>query len=98
MADGDRGVVSQTQHLAPPPRASELPLPVAGLKIERPIPVWAMDVTYTPMARDFVYLAAVVTWYSRRVLSWRLSITSDRAFCIDALEEALQRYGVIPHF
>jgi putative transposase len=55
--------------------------------------VWAMDITYIPMARGFVYLAAVIDWFSRKVLAWRLSITMDRAFCIEALEEALARYG-----
>lgn len=52
-----------------------------------------MDITYIPMARGFVYLAAVVDWFSRRVLSWRLSITLEAAFCIEAVEEALARYG-----
>jgi len=52
-----------------------------------------MDLTYIPMARGFVYRAAVVDWYSRRVLSWRLSITMEAAFCVEALEEALARYG-----
>ena len=52
-----------------------------------------MDITYVPMARGFVYLAAVVDWYSRRVLSWRLSITMEAAFCVEALEEALARHG-----
>jgi putative transposase len=52
-----------------------------------------MGFTYVPMARGFVYLAAVVDWYSRRVLAWRLSITMEAAFCIEALEEALARHG-----
>jgi transposase InsO family protein len=52
-----------------------------------------MDITYIPMARGFVYLAAVVDWFSRRVLAWRLSITMEAAFCVEALEEALSRYG-----
>ncbi len=52
-----------------------------------------MDITYIPMARGFVYLAAVVDWFSRRVLSWRLSIIMDTAFCLEAVEEALARYG-----
>ena len=54
--------------------------------------VWAMDITYVPMARGFVYLAAVVDWFSRRVLVWRLSITMHADFCIEALEEALTRF------
>jgi len=52
-----------------------------------------MDLTYIPMARGFVYLAAVVDWFSRRVLAWRLSITMEAEFCIEALEEALARHG-----
>ena len=61
--------------------------------ITRPNEVWAMDITYIPMARGFVYLAAVMDWASRRVLSWRVSITLDSAFCIAAVEEAIARYG-----
>jgi putative transposase len=52
-----------------------------------------MDITYIPMARGFVYLAAVVDWFTRRVLAWRLSITMEVDFCIDAVEEALAKYG-----
>ena len=63
------------------------------LAVERPNHVWAMDITYIPMARGFVYLTAVVDWYTRRVLSWRLSITMDTAFCLEAVEEAIARYG-----
>ena len=63
------------------------------LKVERPNQVWAMDITYIPMARGFVYLAAVVDWYSRRVLSWRLSITMDAQFCLDTVQEAIDQYG-----
>ena len=61
--------------------------------ITRPNEVWAMDITYIPMARGFVYLAVVMDWASRRVLSWRISITLDSAFCIAAVEEAIARYG-----
>ena len=53
--------------------------------------VWAMDITYIPMARGFVYLAAVVDWFTRRVLAWKLSITMESSFCIEALEEALSK-------
>ena len=55
--------------------------------------VWATDITYIPMARGFVYLIAIVDWFSRRVLAWRLSITLETDFCIEALEEALTRFG-----
>ena len=63
------------------------------LAVSRPNQVWATDITYIPMARGFVYLIAIVDWFSRRVLSWRLSITLETDFCIEALEEALTRFG-----
>jgi putative transposase len=63
------------------------------LRIERPNHVWAMDITYVPMARGFVYLAAVMDWASRRVLSWRVSISMSTDFCVEAVEEAIERYG-----
>ena len=55
--------------------------------------MWAMDITYIPMARGFVYLAAVMGWHSRKVLAWRVSVTMDTAFCVEALEESLGRHG-----
>jgi putative transposase len=61
--------------------------------ITRPNDVWAMDITYIPMARGFVYLAVVLDWATRKALSWRVSITLDSAFCVAALEEAIARYG-----
>jgi len=61
--------------------------------VDRPNQVWAMDITYIPMARGFVYLAAVVDWFSRRVLAWKLSITLETEFCIDAVREALALHG-----
>lgn len=63
------------------------------LKIDRPNQVWATDITYIPMRRGFVYLVAIVDWYSRRVLAWRLSNTLTTDFCVDALQEAIARYG-----
>jgi putative transposase len=69
------------------------PYLLRNLAVERPNQVWAMDITYIPMARGFVYLAAVVDWFSRRVLAWRLSITLEVEFCLEAVEEALARYG-----
>jgi putative transposase len=69
------------------------PYLLRGLTVERPNQVWAMDITYIPMARGFVYLAVVLDWFSRRVLAWRLSITMEAAFCIEALEEAMARHG-----
>ncbi len=73
----------------PAPGHRIYPYLLRGLAITRPNQVWAMDITYIPMARGFVYLAAVVDWFSRRVLSWKLSITMETSFCIEALEEAL---------
>jgi len=69
------------------------PYLLRGLLINRPNQVWAMDITYIPMGRGFVYLAAVVDWYTRRVLSWNVSITMDAHFCLDAVEEAIDHYG-----
>jgi putative transposase len=69
------------------------PYLLRNLAIERPNHVWAMDITYVPMARGFVYLAAVLDWASRRVLAWRLSISMDANFCVEALQEAIARYG-----
>ena len=63
------------------------------MEIVRPNQVWAMDITYIPMAKGFVYLAAVLDWFSRRVLSWRISITMEASFCVEALEDALARHG-----
>jgi putative transposase len=77
----------------PAPGHQVYPYLLRKLPITRPNQVWAMDITYIPMARGFVYLAAVVDWFSRRVLAWRVSITLEAAFCIEALEEALARYG-----
>lgn len=73
----------------PAPGHRIYPYLLRGLAITRPNQAWAMDITYIPMARGFVYLAAVVDWFSRRVLAWRLSITMEAAFCIEALDEAL---------
>jgi putative transposase len=77
----------------PSPGHKIFPYLLRGLEITRPNQVWAMDITYIPMAKGFVYLAVVLDWFSRRVLSWRLSITMEAAFCVEALEEALARHG-----
>jgi len=69
------------------------PYLLRGMAITRPNQVWAMDITYIPMARGFVYLAVVLDWFSRRVLSWRVSITMEAAFCVETLEDALARHG-----
>lgn len=77
----------------PEPGHKIYPYLLRKLPVTRPNHVWATDITYIPMAKGFVYLIAVVDWFSRRVLSWRLSITMDTAFCVEALEEALARHG-----
>jgi len=77
----------------PAPGDKTYPYLLRNVPVIRPNQVWAMDLTYIPMARGFVYLAAVVDWFSRRVLAWRLSITMEAEFCIEALEEALARHG-----
>jgi len=69
------------------------PYLLRNVAIERPNHVWAMDITYVPMARGYVYLAAVMDWASRRVLAWRVSISMSTEFCTEALEEALVCYG-----
>ena len=67
------------------------PYLLTGMKITRPNQVWATDITYIPMARGFLYLVAIIDWYSRYVLSWRLSNTLDTGFCVEAMEEALKK-------
>jgi putative transposase len=70
------------------------PYLLRGLVIDHPNQVWASDVTYIPMARGFVYLVAIMDWHSRKVLSWRVSNTLDASFCVDALNEAIETYGM----
>jgi len=69
------------------------PYLLKGLAIERANQVWAADICYVPMARGFVYVVAIMDWYSRKVLAWRVSNTMDTDFCVEALEEARRRYG-----
>jgi putative transposase len=76
------------------PQHRVYPYLLRGLSINRPNQVFAMDITYIPMARGFVYLVAVLDWYSRKVLSWRVSITMDVHFCLEALQEAIDVHGV----
>jgi putative transposase len=77
----------------PTPGHKIYPYLLRSVAVDRPNQVWAMDITYIPMALGFVYLAAVVDWFSRRVLAWRVSITMEVAFCLEAVEEALARHG-----
>ncbi len=69
------------------------PYLLRGLDINRPGQVWSTDITYIPMAKGFLYLVAIMDWYSRCILSWRLSTTLDSEFCIEVLKEALEKYG-----
>jgi putative transposase len=86
--------------MAPKPKTSEphpehvlYPYLLRGLTVSRVNQVWATDITYIPMKAGFVYLVAIMDWYSRRVLSWRVSNTLDSSFCVEALEEAFARFG-----
>jgi putative transposase len=92
--------VMDIEAIAPKPKTSRrepehpvYPYLLRGLTIDRPNQVWAADITYIPLAHGFAYLVAIMDWYSRRVLSWRLSNSFDSVFCVEALEEALSRFG-----
>lgn len=90
---GLAGMAPGPQTSKPHPEHQVYPYLLRGLAIERPGQVWSTDVTYIRLKHGFVYLVAIIDWYSRKVLSWRISNTLDVAFCVDCLEEALQRYG-----
>ena len=77
----------------PHPDHKVYPYLLRDLSIETPNQVWAADITYIPMSRGFMYLVAVMDWHSRKVLSWRLSNTMEADFCVEALQEAIGRYG-----
>jgi len=77
----------------PAPGHKIYPYLLRKLAIVRPNQIWATDITYIPMAKGFVYLVAIVDWFSRKVLAWRVSITMEADFCVEALEEALARFG-----
>ena len=77
----------------PAPGHKIYPYLLRNLPVTRPNQVWAMDITYIPMARGFIYLAAVMDWFTRRILAWRVSITLEADFCIEAVQEALARHG-----
>ena len=88
------------ESVAPKPNTSKpneehpvYPYLLRGVTISRPNQVWAADITYIPLARGSAYLVAIMDWYSRRVLSWRLSNTMDASFCVEALQEAISRFG-----
>ena len=86
-------VAPQPKTSEPAPEHPKYPYLLRGLRIDRVNQVWASDITYIPLAHGWAYLVAVMDWYSRRVLSWRLSNTLDSRFCVEALTEALATYG-----
>jgi putative transposase len=90
---GIEAIYRRPRTTKPEPGHKIYPYLLRGLAITRPNQVWAMDITYIPMARGFVYLAVVLDWATRRVLSWRLSITMEAAFCVETLEDALACHG-----
>jgi len=75
------------------PEHKVYPYLLRGLAVTRPNRVWCADITYLPLERGFLYLVAIMDWYSRRALAWRISNSMDASFCVDALEEAMDRYG-----
>jgi putative transposase len=90
---GLEGMVPKPSTSRPSKEHAAFPYLLRNLEISRVNQVWAADITYIPLARGFVYLVAIMDWYSRRVLSWRVSTTLEPSFCVDALEEALSRFG-----
>ena len=90
---GLEALVPKPDTSRPAPEHPSYPYLLKNLEICRVNQVWATDITYIPLARGFCYLAAIIDWYSRRVLSWRLSNTLDTDFCVQALDEALHRFG-----
>ena len=90
---GIEAIYRRPRTTKPEPGHKIFPYLLRGLAITRPNQVWAMDITYIPMAKGFVYLAAVLDWATRRVLSWRISITMEASFCVATLEDALATHG-----
>jgi putative transposase len=90
---GIEALVPKPSTSEPAPEHPKYPYLLRSLKVTRPDQVWAADITYVPMKSGFMYLVVIMDWYSRRVLSWRLSNTMDAGFCVDALEEALRKHG-----
>ena len=90
---GIEGIAPKADTSRPAPEHATYPYLLRNVKVCRVNQVWSTDVTYIPMAHGFAYLVAIMDWYSRRVLSWRVSNTLDTAFCVEALEEALSSFG-----
>jgi len=90
---GLRAIAPQPNTSRRAPGHTVYPYLLNDIAVERPDQVWCVDITYLPMAHGFLYLVAIMDWHSRHVLAWRLSNTQDSAFCIEALAEAIERYG-----
>lgn len=90
---GLAGMAPGSSTSRPHPQHKIYPYLLRGVQVERPNQVWSTDITYIRLARGFVYLVAVIDWYSRKVLAWRLSNTVDSVFCVDCLQQALQNHG-----
>jgi putative transposase len=90
---GIKAVYPKPNTSRPHPQHKVYPYLLRDLTINRPNQVWSSDITYIPMDRGFMYLVAIMDWHSRKVLSWRVSNTMEPAFCVNALEEALSRFG-----
>ena len=90
---GLAAVYQRPRTTVPNPEHKIWPYMLRTMEIDRPNQVWCADITYIPMARGFVYLVAVMDWFSRRVLAWRLSIGMESGFCVEALREAMDRHG-----
>lgn len=91
---GIRALCPQPNLSKPNKQHKKYPYLLRGVVIERPNQVWSADITYIRLSHGFVYLVAIIDWYSRAILSWRLSSTLDSDFCVEALEEALRKYGL----
>ena len=90
---GIEAVYPKPRTSRPHPQHTVYPYLLRGLTINRTNQVWATDITFIPMAHGYMYLVAIMDWHSRKILSWRISNTLDTAFCVEALQEALSRYG-----
>ena len=90
---GLQAIYPKPRTTKPNPQNKVYPYLLRGLKINQPDQVWAADITYVPMSRGFMYLVAIMDWHSRKVLSWRVSNSMDADFCVEALEEAIDKYG-----
>ncbi len=90
---GLQAIYPKPRTTKPHPQNKVYPYLLRGLNINRPDQVWAADITYVPMSRGFMYLVAIMDWHSRKVLFWRVSNSMDAEFCVEALEDAIGKYG-----